>query len=142
MRVHPRIQLGVEWNRLVDEVNPLANVHAVTETRRRPALILGTSSDRIGTPSGTAYYATLSKDLSPWTTWPVAPYAGVSYGTYEDKARFIGGVNVSLGGRFSSLLIWDGVNFHPTATVELGRFTLTALWVDTENFGLSGSVVW
>ena len=126
----------------MDEVNPLVNVHALFETDTRPALIIGTSSDRIGTPSGTAYYATLSKDLSRWLRWPVAPYAGVSYGTYEDRARVIGGINVSLGGRFSSLVIWDGVNLHPTATVELGRFSLTALWIDTESFGLSGSVVW
>ncbi|HJQ98044.1 MAG TPA: hypothetical protein VJ826_06990 [Candidatus Polarisedimenticolaceae bacterium] len=140
MRVHPRLQLGVEWNPLVDEVNPLLNAHLVTETRTRPALIVGTSSDRIGTPSGTAYYATLSKDLSPWLDWPVAPYAGVSYGTFEDRARAIGGVSASLGGRFSSMLIWDGVNAHLSAGVELGRFNVTALLIDLEDPGLSASV--
>lgn len=142
MRVHPRVQLGAEWNPEVDEVEPLLNAHVVTETRVRPALLVGTSSDRIGTPSGTAYYATLSKDLSPWLHWPVAPYAGISYGTYDDEARVVGGLSASLGEWFSAMLIWDGVELHPTATAEFGRFAVTALWVDTQAFGLSASAVW
>ena len=140
MRVHPRLQLGVEWNPLVDEVNPLLNAHLMTETRHRPALIVGTSSDRIGTPSGTAYYATLSKDLSPWLRWPIAPYAGASYGTFEDRTRMIGGLSASLGGPFSALFIWDGVNAHLSAGVDLGRWNVTALLIDLEDPGLSASV--
>lgn len=134
------MQIGVEWNPLVDEVNPLLNAHLMTETGVRPALIVGTSSDRIGTPSGTAYYGTLSKDLSPWLKWPVAPYAGVSYGTFEDKARFIGGVSASLGGPVSSMLIYDGVNMHLSVGADIGRFNVGGLLIDLEDPGLTASV--
>ena len=72
-RFHPRFTAGVEYNPLAGKVSPLANVVALTETLRRPALILGTSSDRIGTPSGQSFYATFSKSLKPHTRLPVAP---------------------------------------------------------------------
>ena len=62
-RVHPRLQLGLEYNPRAHEVAPLANLLVLTETKRRPALMLGTSSDRIGTPSGQSFYATFSKNL-------------------------------------------------------------------------------
>ena len=51
------LQAGVEYNPLADDVGPLLNLRAVEETERRPALILGTSSDRIGTEGGQAVYA-------------------------------------------------------------------------------------
>ncbi len=47
-KFHPRLTAGVEYNPGADEVAPIANLLVLTETRRRPALILGTSSDRIG----------------------------------------------------------------------------------------------
>ena len=49
-RFHPRVTAGIEYNPLAGKVSPLANVVVLTETQQRPALILGTSSDRIGTP--------------------------------------------------------------------------------------------
>jgi hypothetical protein len=89
-RFHPRVTGGVEHNPLAKKVSPIANVVAITETHQRPALILGTSSDRIGTPSGQSFYATFSKSLKHQTGVPVAPYIGVAYGTYEHRARIIG----------------------------------------------------
>ena len=62
-QVNSRLSVGVEYNPLAGKVSPLANFVAVTETEKRPALILGTSQDRIGTPSGQSFYATLSKNL-------------------------------------------------------------------------------
>ncbi len=63
-RLHPRLTTGVEFNPRAaepgDRVNPLANWVAMTETTQRPALIIGTSSDRIGTPRGQSFYATFS----------------------------------------------------------------------------------
>ena len=76
-RFHPRLTAGAEYNPLAGKVSPLANFVALTETHRRPALILGTSSDRIGTPSGQSYYATLSKNIKHHTGLPLAPYFGV-----------------------------------------------------------------
>jgi hypothetical protein len=76
-RLHERAQLGVEYNPVAGEVNPLATLFLLTETDNRPALFLGTSSDRIGSPEGTqAYYLTASKmmpvvPLGNWFGGPV-----------------------------------------------------------------------
>lgn len=111
---HPRFSAGLELNPLVPEVNPLANWIALTEATNRPALILGTSSDRIGTPHGQSFYATVSKDLRALTRLPVAPYLGVAYGTYNHRVRPIGGLNVEFPRGFSGMLLFDGVHLHPT----------------------------
>ena len=121
--------------------SPLANWLAVTEKKKRPALILGTSSDRIGTPDGQAYYATLSKDLSTVGGGPIAPYLGIAYGEFEDKWRTIGGVRIRIPDTgWASTLIYDGVNFHPTVEYGRGRHVFTLLWVDTSDLGASYSI--
>ena len=112
-RFHPRFTAGIEYNPLAKKVSPLANLVVITETHSRPALILGTSSDRIGTPSGQSFYATLSKNLKHHTGLPVAQYVGVAYGTYDDRARAIGGLNVNFSERWSSTVLFDGVRVHP-----------------------------
>src|SRR5687768_16119174 len=78
-----RLSAGLEYNPKAESFGPLANLVLVTETDRRPALIAGTSSDRIGTPSGQSFYLTASKDLSAELGVPLAPYAGLAYGTYD-----------------------------------------------------------
>ena len=112
--VRPDLFVGVEVNPRDDDVGPLATWRALEETEDRPALILGTSSDRIGTPSGRAVYATASKDLERWTGLPVAPYLGVTYGGFEHEFRVIGGVHVRWAERWTSTHIHDGVNLHHT----------------------------
>lgn len=120
-RFHPRFTAGIEYNPLAEKVSPIANLVVVTETHSRPALILGTSSDRIGTPSGQSFYATLSKNLKHHTGLPVAPYAGVAYGTFEDRARPIGGLNINFSERWSSTILFDGVRVHPLLNYTHGR---------------------
>ena len=88
------LYLGIELNPLDEDVGPLVNWRALHETARRPALVFGTSSDRIGTPSGRAYYGTLSKDLERWLDAPLSAYAGVAFGEYEDDWRELGGLRV------------------------------------------------
>lgn len=107
------------------------------ETEHRPALILGTSSDRIGTPHGRAIYATLSKDLEDWSGLPVAPYVGASFGTFEDELDPIGGLVVRWADRFSTTHLYDGENIHHLATwsLEHGRsFGVVAVEQDGEHF--------
>jgi hypothetical protein len=139
-RFHPRFTAGVEYNPLAGKVSPLANFVAMTETRARPALILGTSSDRIGTPSGQSFYATFSKNLKPSTDLPVAPYAGVAYGTFEDRFRAIGGLNIQLHERWSSTILFDGVRVHPLLTYARGRHQLGIVFERGRNPGASYSV--
>jgi len=120
-RFHPRVTAGIEYNPLARKASPIANVVALTETHQRPALIFGTSSDRIGTPSGQSFYMTLSKSLKHHTGLPIAPYFGIAYGTYEDRMRMIGGLNISAGERWSSTILFDGVRVHPLVNYTYGR---------------------
>jgi hypothetical protein len=139
-RFHPRVTVGIEYNPLAKKVSPLANVVAMTETEVRPALILGTSSDRIGTPSGQSFYATFSKSLKRATGLPVAPYVGVAYGTYEDRARIIGGLNITLSDRWSSTILFDGVRIHPLLNYTFGRHQLGVILERGRNPGISYSI--
>ena len=141
-RVSPSLQLGIEYNPLADDLHPLANWRAVDETASRPALILGSSSDRIGTPSGQAYYATLSKDLEARTGWPLAPYVGASYGTYEDNIRPIGGLTIRHTAHLSSTHLHDGKAVHHMLSWDFGpgRPTVGLLWIDHAHLGVTASL--
>lgn len=140
-RVLPRLAVGVEVNPRDDEIGPLANWVAVTETALRPALMFGVSSDRIGTPSGQSYFATLSKDLASVNGWPLAPYVGAAFGTFEDDFRAVAGLRARLGRGFATTVIYDGKALHPTAEYRFfDRHVVTLLWVDTRNVGVAYSI--
>lgn len=139
-RIHPRFTTGVEYNPLAGKVSPLANVVALTETHKRPALIFGTSSDRIGTPSGQSFYATFSKNLKHSTGLPVAPYIGVAYGTFEDRLRVIGGLNINFKERWSSTILFDGVRVHPLVNYTWGRHQFGVIMERGRNPGASYSI--
>lgn len=139
-RFHPRFTAGVEYNPLAGKVSPLANFVALTETHKRPALILGTSSDRIGTPSGQSFYATFSKNLKHATDLPIAPYAGVAYGTFEDRFRVIGGLNINIAEEWSSTILFDGVRVHPLLNYTRGRHQFGLIFERGRNPGASYSV--
>ncbi len=139
-RFHPRVTAGIEYNPLAGKVSPLANVVALTETDKRPALVFGTSSDRIGTPSGQSFYATLSKNLKAATGLPIAPYVGMAYGTFEDRLRMIGGLNISFKDGWSSTILFDGVRVHPIVNYTRGRHQFGIIFERGRNPGASYSV--
>jgi hypothetical protein len=112
----------------------------LTETETRPAFIIGTSSDRIGTPSGQSFYGTLSKSLHRETGLPVAPYLWVTYGTYEHRWRPISGLNVNFTKRLSSAIIFDGVHVHPLLNFTTGRNAFSLIMVRGKEPGVSYSV--
>ncbi len=139
-RFHARLTAGVEYNPLAGKVSPLANFVALTETHRRPAVIIGTSSDRIGTPSGQSFYATASKNLQHATGLPLAPYAGLAYGTHEDRLRPIGGLNIYAGQNWSSTILFDGVRVHPLLSYARGRHVFSVIMERGRHPGASYSV--
>lgn len=132
--ITPRLKAGVEINPGADEIGLVANWRALDETARRPALIFGTSSDRIGTSAGQSYYATISKSVE-LEGFRVAPYAGASYSTYENRFLFPWGVNVPLGAGFSAMIINDGVHTHLAVTYARGHASLTLLAVERDHLG-------
>lgn len=139
-RFHPRLQLGIEYNPRAGEFAPLANLLVMTETKRRPALMLGTSTDRIGTPSGQSFFATFSKNLRRETGLPIAPYVGATFGTYDHRVRPIGGLSISLNKNFSILATYNGVNVHPLLIFSHERHALSLIMVKGRDPGMSYSV--
>lgn len=143
-RLHPRLTAGVEFNPRAEEpgdrVNPLVNWVALSETEKRPALILGTSSDRIGTPRGQSFYATFSKNLKHETGLPIAPYVGVAYGTYEHRWLPLAGLNVRFTRNISALVIFDGVRTHPLLNYTWGRHSFSFVLAFSNKPGVSYSI--
>jgi hypothetical protein len=131
---------GIEYNPRVNKASPLANWLAVKETTHGPALIVGTSSDRIGTPSGQSFYATASKNLKRETRLPIAPYFGAAYGTFEDKLRPIGGMNIGFTEQLTGLIIFDGVHVHEMFSYSYQRHVLSLVLVRGKHPGVSYSV--
>ncbi len=139
-RFHRRLTAGIEFNPRADDVAPIANFLVLTETKRRPALMLGTSTDRIGTPSGQSFYATLSKNLRRETGLPIAPYVGASFGTFDHRLRPIGGLSVFLNEKFSIVATYNGVNVHPLLNFTHKRHSLSLVMVKGRDPGMSYSI--
>lgn len=137
-RVVPTLQLGVEYNPAAAEVGPLATWFVLTETERRPALFLGTSSDRIGSPEGTqSYYLTAAKYLPPVR---VSPYASLNYSEWDDGWNLPFGANVELGGGVSVQPMYDGHRTHLLGTYATDRVSVTLIWAWLERAGAAVSV--
>lgn len=137
-RLHPRVHFGIEYNPKVAEVHPLLTLIPVTETKNRPAVIFGISSDRIGTPKGSSFYLTASKDLEQWTGLPIAPYGGIVYGTYDHRWRPIGGLFARFPHRFTGLVQFDGVKVHPSLTYTFNdTHSLTFLMIRGKSPGVT-----
>lgn len=83
----------------------------------RTKVEFGTAEDLLKSQSCVAHGDPTLHD----TGLPVAPYVGVAYGTFEDRARIIGGLNINLSERWSSTMLFDGVRVHPTANYTYGR---------------------
>ncbi len=142
-RFHSRFTAGVEVNPRAEgsaKINPIANLLVLQENSKRPALIVGTSSDRIGTPDGQSFYATLSKNLKEWTKLPIAPYGGVAYSTHDDRFLGVGGLNIYFTERFSGLVIFDGVRVHPLLNYNHGRHAFSFVLANGRDPGISYSI--
>jgi len=136
-RIHPRVNVGVEWNPGETEVGPLANVFLLTESHARPALSLGTSSDRIGTgPYKTSVYLTAAKRF-PHPDVPISGYVSLNWSETDDGFNAPFGATLHLGGNYDLRGMYDGQRSHLLASGTFGRVTVTALWVWLEHAGVS-----
>jgi hypothetical protein len=71
---------------------------------------------------------------------PIAPYAGVAYGAHEDRARIIGGLNITVNEHWNSTILFDGVRVHPLLNYTRGRHQLGVIFERGRNPGLSYSI--
>lgn len=137
-RVVPRLQLGVEWNPAADEVGPLATLFLLTEGEQLPAVFVGTSSDRIGSPAGKqAYYLTVAKYL-PGVH--VSPYASLNYSEWDERVNLPFGANIELGRGWSIQPMYDGNRTHLLGTWANERLSATLVWAWMERAGMAVSV--
>ena len=105
-RVIPSLQLGLEFNLVVEEVGPLVTWFLTTETDTRPAVFLGTSSDRIGSPEGKqAYFLTVAKRAA-WV--PVSAYVALNYSEWDERFNVPFGLTGWIGQNFSVQPMFDG----------------------------------
>ena len=107
----------------------------VTEEDRRPALFLGTSSDRIGSPEGTqSYYLTAAKHHP---SWPVSAYASLNYSEWDGGLNFPFGAHVELGRGLPLQPMYDGQRPHLLLNYHRERYGVSLLWVWLEEAGIS-----
>lgn len=133
--LNPRLQVGVEWNPEAEEFGPLLTWFVFTEEGRRPALFLGTSSDRIGSPEGTqSYYLTASKRHP---RWPVSAYASLNYSEWDGGWNVPVGAHLDLGRGFAVQPMFDGQRTHLLLHWNHERYGVSLLWVWLERAGLS-----
>ncbi len=131
---HPKFRAGIEVNPLDEDVGPIANWRALDETENRPAIIFGTSSARIGTERGRAYYVTASKNLEKQISLPLSPYVGIAYSDGEDEEiQYLGGLNIRYLDELSSTHFYDGRNLqHHLDWTFTGRQRIGGLLVEQE----------
>lgn len=139
-RVSDDLQLGAEYNPLADDLGVLANYRLQRETDHRPALILGTSSDRIGTPFGRAYYGTLAKDLRTVNGWKFAPYVGLMWSEFDHQFRGLWGANIPVRNGFAFQPTYDGHAFHGLAIYSWKTYSVTGLLVRMRDPGFAVTV--
>ena len=136
-RVLPTLQVGVEFNPVVEEVGPLFTWFLLREGHGQPALFLGTSSDRIGTDKGErAYYLTASKAL-PWA--PLSVNATLNYSEADEGINFPFGAVLFLPYGFDVRTMYDGQRNHLLVDYATERWSISLLSVWMEKLGVSVS---
>ena len=138
LRVLPTLQVGIEFNPVVAEVGPIATWFLMAEKERTPAVFLGTSSDRIGSPEGTqAYYATAAKNLDPV---PASVYASLNYSEWDAGWNVPFGANVEVRPGWTIQPMYDGERTHLLGTYSGERFSVTLINAWLESAGIAASV--
>ena len=136
--LHHRLQVGVELNPKAKEAGPLVTLFLLTETEMRPALFLGTSSDRIGSPAGEqSYFATVSKYIPRLRT---SFYCSLNYSEWDGKLNIPFGLGVELGKGFSFRPMYDGDRGHVMLNYFVAQYGVSLMYVWLETMGLSLSL--
>ena len=138
VRVIPSLQVGLEFNVAVEEINPLVTWFVTTEAHARPAVLLGTSSDRIGSPKGEqSYYLTVAKHAPGW---PLSAYVSINYSEWDEGFNVPFGVTLGSWYGLSARPMYDGERTHLMLNYDQTRASISFLWVWLEQAGVSVSV--
>lgn len=135
MRLGEDVAVGIDYSPLDGAAGVVANWRLLRESDNGPAVIVGTSADRIGTDAGRAYYVTLSKEVVP----NLGLYVGALYAELPDKIRVPAGVFYRLDDTWSTQLSFDGKNLHPMLNYNVGNHSLSFMMVGGKRPGLRWS---
>lgn len=108
--VSSRLQIGFEYNFLVEEIGFRGSWIASEETDTLPQVHFGTSSDRIGTPEGFQQYSVTFAKSIPETK--LAPYLSVTYSEFDRGLVFPFGANYQIDSKWSVIGMYDGHRSH------------------------------
>jgi hypothetical protein len=134
-RATRRLSLALEANPGADELLPNFNFAPSLPGEHLAGVgaVLGTSSDRIGTPDGRSWFGTLTLSPAAWGVGlPLTAYAGAAYGTWRNDLRAIGGLTWSIGERWSLGVQHDGRSLHGVAGYQLGDLGPGGAWWSVE----------
>ena len=134
-RLHPRLQAGVEINPNVSEIGPLLTAFLFTETETRPAVFLGTSSDRIGSPEGMqAYYTTGSKYFPQLRS---SVNVTLNYSEWDEALNVPFGAAFEVGRGLAARYMYDGNRSHLLVDYFLGPVGISLMSIWIERFGVA-----
>ncbi len=109
----------------------------------RPALFLGTSSDRIGSPAGKqGYFVTVSKSLPKL---PISVYATLNYSEWNKELgntllNIPFGITVEFGQYLSIRPMYDGDRSHLMLNYFADHYGVSLMYIWLEKAGISTSV--
>lgn len=131
-----RLSIGLEYNPNAGEVIPTGNLFLLKENDNRPSVIVGFSSDRIGSPEGYyQFYGVVAKYVPFMKS---APYVALQYSEWDGEFNYPFGITIPFGTKGNLQAIYDGNRSHLMGTVYLNEtFGVTALWVWYERVGVA-----
>lgn len=114
-------------------VLPRATWFASPERPNHPSVTFGFASDRLSTPRGQAFFATIAKSIPKV---PVTPFVSVKTNTYGGRTVFPFGVNWYLPNNMALQAINDGDYSHLLLTKVLGTTSVSLLYARTQYWGM------
>jgi hypothetical protein len=137
MRVHPRLQAGIEWNPAVGEVAPQATLFLLGGDGGGTVAFVGTSSDRIGSPEGTqGYFLTVARALRGAH---VLPYVSLHYSEWDERVLVPFGAQIGLPAGLSLQPMYDGARSHLLVQWVGERASVGFVWAWLERPGVTVS---
>ena len=116
---------------------PRATWFVTPDRENHPSLTVGFASDRLSTPRGQAFFATVGKSIpeSPFT-----PFVSVKTNTFEGRTVFPFGVNYYMNDGWAIQAINDGDYSHVLLTKMLTSASVSLLYARTQYWGFSVAV--
>lgn len=124
LRATDNLSVGFDVRPLSEDFGFLATWRAMSETKVKPALILGTSTDEFDDDddevTSQTLYGMLSKRLFDLGSVHVSPYAGAAWIYELDEVRPIGGVHLRYK-LVSTLVQYSGTDTHLSVSYQYER---------------------